>query len=165
MVSNICMVGLLDNYTKDVTQRVADMLEMYYTDVTEVMEYDFADLIKAESIVGRDYLEKQESGVVKTLASYDNTIFSIKFSILNNETNLNYVKNGCLLIYVRVNEADFAKKISKEPLNKYEKSIAKKLYVERDKILCEEATIVANVVDEDEIKIILNKIEEYYEKR
>lgn len=165
MVSNICMVGLLDNYTKDVTQRVADMLEMYYTDVTEVMEYDFADLINAESIVGRDYLEKQESGVVKTLASYDNTIFSIKFSILNNETNLNYVKNGCLLIYVRVNEVDFAKKISKEPLNKYEKSIAKKLYVERDKILCEEATIVANVVDEDEIKIILNKIEEYYEKR
>lgn len=166
MVSNICMVGLLDKYTKDVTQHVADMLEMYYTDVTDVMEYDFSDLVKAESIVGRDYIEKQESGVVKTLSSYDNTIFSIKFSILNNETNLGYVKNGCILIYLRLDEAAFNKNISKEPLNRYEKSIAKKLYDERDKILVSYATIVADVsAAEDEVEIILNKIEEYYEKR
>lgn len=166
MGSNICVVGLLNSYTKNVAKRVSDVLEMFYTDVTEVLEYDLMGIDVAESIVGKEYIEKQETGTIKMLSSYVNTIFTIGFSSLNNENNYGYVKDGCLLIYLRCNQTKFKQLLKNEKLSNTETELAVKQFKDRDKILTDMVDIVADVSkNEDEIKIILSKIEEYYEKR
>ncbi len=166
MVTNICVVGLLNNYTKEITQQVANVLEMFYTDVTEVLEYDLVDLARAEDLVGKEYIAKQETGTIRMLSSYENTIYTINYASLNMEHNLDSVKEGCVLVYLRLDETSFNDKLKTSKLPKTESSLLKKQFKNRDLILTDIADVVADVSkSNNEIEIILKKIEEYYEKR
>lgn len=166
MISNICIVGLLKNYTKKVAKRVADALEMFYADVEDLLTFDFIDIMKAENIVGKEYIERQETNKIKTLASYENTIITLNHQSLNKEKNLNHIKNGAILVYLKISNTNFKRKISQEGLTSQEKSLLIKLENERDKLLCEYADVVVPIEGkiDNVMKLILKKIEEYYEK-
>ena len=63
MITNICIVGLLKKYTKSISKRVADTLDMFYADVTELLEYEYINMANAEKIVGKEYMEKQPKAI------------------------------------------------------------------------------------------------------
>ena len=159
MISNICIVGLLKNYTKRISKRVADTLEMFYADVTELLEYEYINMASAQAIAGKEYMEKQETKKIKALSSFENILFTVDNYYLNNDKNLHYIKNGALVIYLRLNE---------RMLNKYlkeEMTLLKNVAPERDMLLKGYADIVVDVSKDKNIeKNILTKIEEYYEK-
>lgn len=166
MSSNICLVGLLNNYTKNVAKLVSSTLEMFYTDVTEVLEYDLMDMAFVEGVAGKDYIDKQETNTIKTLSSYENTLFTIDFSSLNQKMNLKYVKDGCLLIYLKTNKKCFKQNLEQEQLSATEVELATKQFKNRDLILTDIVDLVVDVSNKsNEVEIILKKIEEYYEKR
>ena len=167
MITSICIVGLLEKYTKKVAKRVADALEMFYADVNELLSYDFIDIIEAENIVGKDYILKQETNKIKTLSSYENTVITLDYKSLNNEKNLKFLKQGSIIIYLKLNKPEYKIKLADEKLKKDEADLALKMFVERDKVLKGYSNIVvlANGTITSVVKTILNKIEEYYEKR
>lgn len=167
MVNNICMVGLLKTYTKNVAKCVADALEMFYADVRELMEFDLINLAEASKVAGLDYIERQENNKIKTLATYDNTIFTLDYLSLNNESNLENVKTGCLLIFIKVGATYFNKLLKKEDIPNSEEILLKTMRTEHNKVLSEYADIVVEITNEkqDVLELILNKIEEYYENR
>ena len=167
MVSNICMVGLLKTYTKNVAKCVADALEMFYADVRELMEFDLINLAEASKIAGLDYIEKQECNKIKTLATYENTIFTLDYLSLNNEKNLESVKTGCLLIYLKLGATYFNKLLKREDIPNSEEILLKTMHTEHSKLLSEYADVVVEVNNDKQnvTNLILNKIEEYYENR
>ena len=93
MITNICIVGLLKKYTKSISKRVADTLDMFYADVTELLEYEYINMDNAEKIVGKEYMEKQEVKKIKALSTFENTLFTVDTFYLNNEKNLHHIKN------------------------------------------------------------------------
>lgn len=164
MVSNICIVGLLKNYVRKVAKRVADALDMFYADVHELLSYDFINLVEAEALVGKDYIEKQESVKIKTVASYENTVITLNWECLNKEKNLNAIKKGAVLVYLRVGKTEFKNKLEKEDAL-VDKTEQLKLFKEHDDLLKNYADVVVlnkGTID-DVVNIILKKIEEYYE--
>lgn len=167
MVSNICIVGLLKSYTKNVAKCVADALEMFYADVRELLEFDLINLAEASKVVGLDYIEKQECKKIKTLASYENTIFTLDYLSLNNEKNLENVKTGCLLIYLKLGAAYFNKLLKREDIPNSEEILLKTMHTEHSKLLGEYADVVVEINNEKQntTKLIIKKIEEYYENR
>ena len=165
MISNICIVGLLKNYTKRISKRVADTLEMFYADVTELLEYEYINMASAQAIAGKEYMEKQETKKIKALSSFENILFTVDNYYLNNDKNLRYIKNGALVIYLRLNERMFNKCLKAEKLSKQEMTLLKNVAPERDMLLNGYADIVVDVSKDKNIeKNILTKIEEYYEK-
>ena len=167
MVSNICMVGLINNYTKNVSKCVADALEMFYADVRELMEFDLINIAEASQIAGLDYIEKQESNKIKTLATYENTIFTLDYLCLNKETNLKNVKSGALIVYLKVGKTLLKKLLEKEELPNSEEMLLESMFDEHNRLLCSYADVVVDIKSEkqDFVKLVLNKIEEYYENR
>lgn len=165
MISNICIVGLLKNYTKRISKRVADTLEMFYADVTELLEYEYINMASAQAIAGKEYMEKQETKKIKALSSFENILFTADNYYLNNDKNLHYIKNGALVIYLRLNERMFNKYLKAEKISKQEMTLLKNVAPERDMLLKGYADIVVDVSKDKNIeKNILTKIEEYYEK-
>ena len=164
MVSNICIVGLLKNYVRKVAKRVADALDMFYADVQELLSYDFINLVEAEALVGKEYIEKQEGVKIKTVASYENTVITLNWECLNKEKNLKAIKKGAVLVYLRVGKTEFKNKLEKED-GLVDKTEQLKLFKEHDDLLKNYADVVAlnkGTID-DVVNIILKKIEEYYE--
>lgn len=167
MVTNICVIGLLKNHIKDVAKRVADALEMFYADLEELLTFDLIDVINAQKIVGKEYIEKQETKKIKTLASYENTVITLSYLSLNNEENLKSIKNGCLVVLINFEKDDFFNKIKTEKLNKQEKELQQKMFNERQKVLQGYSDIIVDgggTVEEVFNKTI-KSIGEYYEKR
>lgn len=167
MVSNICMVGLLQNYTKTVCKCIADALEMFYADVRELLEFDLISLAEASKIVGLDYIEKQECNKIKTLASYENTIFTMDYLSLNQEDNLNNVKQGSLLVYLKLSKRLFTKLVKKENLPQSEEILLSSMFKEHNEMLSAAANVVVDIKTENDdlVDLVLGRIEEYYENR
>ncbi len=165
MITNICIVGLLKKYTKSISKRVADTLDMFYADVTELLEYEYINMANAEKIVGKEYMEKQEVKKIKALSTFENTLFTVDTFYLNNEKNLHHIKNGALVIYLQLSQKMFDKHIKQEKLTKQEEAIVRNMAFERDLLLKDYADIVVDITTDKNIeKLILTKIEEYYEK-
>ena len=165
MITNICIVGLLKKYTKSISKRVADTLDMFYADVTELLEYEYINMANAEKIVGKEYMEKQEVKKIKALSTFENTLFTVDTFYLNNEKNLHHIKNGALVIYLQLSQKMFDKHIKQEKLTMQEEAIVRNMAFERDLLLKDYADIVVYITTDKNIeKLILTKIEEYYEK-
>ena len=145
-------------------KRVADALDMFYADVHELLSYDFINLVEAEALVGKEYIEKQESVKIKTVAGYENTVITLNWECLNKEKNLNAIKKSAVLVYLRVGKTEFKNKLEKED-GLVDKTEQLKLFKEHDELLKNYANVVAlnkGTID-DVVNIILKKIEEYYE--
>ncbi len=167
MVSNICMVGLLQNYTKTVCKCIADALEMFYADVRELLEFDLISLAEASKIVGLDYIEKQEYKKIKTLASYENTIFTMDYLGLNQEENVVSVKEGSLLVYLKLSKRLFNQLIKRENLPQSEEVLLSSMFKEHNDMLSSVADVVVEIktAKDDLVELVLGRIEEYYENR
>lgn len=77
MKSNLCVIGLAPNFTKNISKILADKLGMRYASVNEMLEFDLGSIIEARELVGIDYVEKLENQKIKTLLSFENAIIAM----------------------------------------------------------------------------------------
>ena len=99
------------------------------------------------------------------MSTFENTLFTVDTFYLNNEKNLHHIKNGALVIYLQLSQKMFDKHIKQEKLTKQEETIVRNMAFERDLLLKDYADIVVDITTDKNIeKLILTKIEEYYEK-
>lgn len=164
---NLCFVGLTKNFTDIICKQLSAQLEMYYANIGEIIEFELFNTENVEEICGIEYLLKQEIKIIKKVSTYENTIINIEYSKLNNETNLNSIKDNCLLIYLRLDGESFDKELLNDKLSNNQIKIQQDLLQDRD-FICKNISdlyINCNNLNLDElIELIINNIMKYYSK-
>ena len=152
MKNNIAVIGLVGNFKKTVAKTLADKLEMVFADVNDIMEFN---LINANMIdkVGQEYFDKNETKTVKMLASYENSVITLNFSTLNKNSNAEYLKKSCVIVYLKLNYSQF------ELLNHIENygalaSINEKTFNDRDKLMEKMCDISVEIHDLDATSVV-----------
>ena len=167
MKKNITIVGLAKDYTKKIAKKFADKLEMYYANITDLIQFDILDIAEAEKTCGKEYIRKLEASKIKTVTSYDNSVITVNYNALNNETNLNYIKQNTLLIYLRLDKDELTNKLNEDVTKVSQIKLAQTVFNERDFILsrvCDITINVKNLTDTQLIKMIGKSILDYYKR-
>lgn len=163
--ANICIVGLSKQFTNDVSKQLSIRMDMFYANIQDILEFELMDLDKVEEVCGVEYLLKQERSIVRRVCSYDNTLINVDYSCLNNDNNLEVIRDNCLIIYLKLNEKRFIKELEKENINNNVKNIDKDLFHDRD-FLCNKFSDISvnceEYSDSEIVDIVIEKILEFY---
>lgn len=164
--SNVCLVGLSKQFTDHVGQQLAIKLEMFYANIDKLFEYELTDLEKVEELCGIEFLMKEQVSIVKRVCSYDNTLMTIQYPLLNNSDIYKLIKDNCLLIYVGVSKKMYDKDIDFVENSKTAKIIEKDAFEDRD-FLCKKMSDISiscddNMNIDESITKIVEKIVEFY---
>lgn len=167
MKKNITIVGLAKDFTKSIAKTFADKLDMYYADITDLVQFDILDIAEAEKTCGKEYVRGLEAAKIKTVTTYDNSIITVNYNALNNETNLRYVKENTLLIYLRLSKDELTAKLNHDVDESNLVRLAETVYEERDFILnriCDITINVKNLTDTEVVKMLGKSILDYYKR-
>ena len=163
--ANICIIGLLENFVDKYSFEISKKLDMFYANVSQIVEFELFDLHKMEELLGKDYINKEESSILKRICSYDNTLMNVNYSILNNEKNLQIVKENCLLIYLKLKKSRFEREQDKENISDSLKLINSDLFKDRDYLCSIKADICVdceNLEDNRLVDKVFTEILNYY---
>lgn len=167
MKKNITIVGLAKDFTKNIAKTFADKLDMYYADITDLVQFDILDIAEAERTCGREYVRSLEANKIKTVTSYDNSIITVNYNALNNETNLGYIKENTLLIYLRLTKDELTDKLNQNVDETNLVRLAESVYEERDFILnrvCDITINVRTLTDTEVVQMLGKSILDYYKR-
>ena len=165
--ANICVIGLSKLFTDYICKQLSIRLDMFYANVEDILQFELMDMEKVEAICGIEYLMKEERSVIRRVCSYDNTLINIDYSCLNNEYNIEVIRENCLIIYLKLDEKRFKKEQDKESINQSVKEINQDLLKDRDFMCCKFADITVDCEEynENELSdIIIEKILKFYTK-
>ena len=129
---------------------------------SDLIEFDLIDIAETEVICGRDYLLKIEQKKVREVCTYENTIITLDYSILNDDENIRTIKENCLLIYIKLDKDNFLKKFK---ASKKSNDFNELLFNDRDFICSNIAdlTVECNELTQKEsIELLLEEIKRYY---
>ena len=152
MKNNICIFGMVKDYTSKVAKRVADKFEMFFADVDALIEFDLINTNMVKDICGKEYLEKQERKKVKQVATFENTLITLRFALLNDDSNLKVLNENCLMIYLKLDKPTYDKKLGRNKNDKLNKLINLSVFDERNKILEEKADLIVDCSELDMLK-------------
>ena len=165
--ANICLIGLSNQFVDKYALELSKKLDMFYANAYEIIQFELFDMNRMEEICGKDYLEKKETSVLKRICSYENTLVSVEYQLLNNETNYKFIKDNCLIIYLKLDIHRFKKEISDQKLSDSAKMLNIDLFNDRDFICSKKSDIVVNCKNlegEELLGLIMQKLLGYYEK-
>lgn len=133
MVSNITIIGLVDNFKKEIAKNLASKLDMMLVDVNEMLIYNFVDGNMLDNL-GQKYFDKSENKVVKSILSCDNLVINSNISTLNKKDNFNLFKEYSTIIYLKLTFKQF------KTINQIENygniaSLNEQVFLERDKYM------------------------------
>jgi len=157
--SNICVIGLDKNFTDDVCKQLSIRLDMFYANITELLEYELIDALKVENVCGKEYLIKEEISIIKRICSYENVLINIDYSNLNNDSTLQNIKNSCLIIYLQLTAENFKKEQLKIEQNANLLEINMDLFEDRNAICTKLCDIVVDC-NQDKMEQIISNITE-----
>ena len=162
MKTNICVIGLVKGYTKNIAKKLSDKLGMFFGDLDDLLEFELIDIDGAKNICGQDYINKVEQNKMKMLLSFENTLSTFNYSLLNNNKNLDTIKNKSLIIYLSLNEKNAKNKLIRNGIKKDDLLLQLDMLVERDKLCKKYADIVIDANDLTISKVISNIKEGIY---
>ena len=128
MKENICVIGLYNNFVKSLAKSISDSFDMFFADITELVQFDLLDVDNARNLCGDDYVKKVENNKVKTISSYSNTLFTLDYSLLNNDDNLNRIKQSSYIIYLKLSKDELKKNMLNNNLKHQEINLKIDLY-------------------------------------
>ena len=164
---NICLYGLAKKFTDDIGGDLSSKLDIYYANFKKIFEFEMIDLDRFEQVCGKEYFTKKESSVLKRLCTYENTLINIDYSLLNNEYNLKYIKDNCLIIYLKLNFARFKKELLNDNLSDGNISMNIDLFKDRDAICENNADIIVDCKElnkKDLVEEIIVEILNYFDR-
>ena len=165
MKKNITIIGLTNDYKRNISKALADELDMIFADINELMEFNFINSNMLET-AGQDYYDKNERKTIQTITSYESTVITLNFSTFNKSDYSSIIKNNSLVIYLRQSFEDFViankKEVSKSLLN-----INKIAFNDRDKLMLSYCDIKIDIENEsisECVEKILIGINNYYKE-
>lgn len=165
MKEGLCILGLCKNLTNKVSQNLAKKLEMFYLDVDELIDYELMNQVYIEEQCGKEYLLKLQRTTVKRALSFENSLLTMNYSLLNDNIILNYIQEKCLVVFVELSKENYAKKVKYDKKSKLKNILETYIYDERNLICKDIADISLNVDGLSYLQIanlIIKSLKEYY---
>jgi shikimate kinase len=150
------------NLKKDIAQKLSKRLDMFYADVADLMEYNFIN-DETIKVAGQQYFDKLETDFLKKISEYENSVFALSIATINKNNNLELIKKGCLLVFIKLKYEDFLKLSPKS--NKNLEKLDQIMYDDRTKLMQQYADIVVIPKKLDALEIakdIIINIKKYY---
>lgn len=165
MKEGLCVLGLCKNLTNKVSQNLATKLDMFYLDVDELVEYELMNQAYIEEQCGREYLLKLQRKCVKRTLTFENSLLTMNYSLLNDDIVLKNVKDKCLVVFIELSKENYIKKEKYDKKNKLKNILETYIYDERNLICKNIADICLNVNGLSYLQIanlIIKNLKEYY---
>lgn len=165
--ANICLIGLSNQFVDKYSLELSKKLDMFYANVGQIIQFELFDMNKMEEICGKEYLDKKESSILKRVCTYENTIVNTEFYLLNSENNYKFVKENCLIIYLKIGLERYKNELEKENISSSAKELNLDLFKDRDFICTKKADIVVNckdLQDDDLLGEIMSKLLDYFDE-
>jgi shikimate kinase len=162
---NLCVVGLANNFTDNLCNKLSIYLDMYYANVQKILDYEL-QVEDMEKICGKDYLMKKQKSVIKRICEYEDSIINIEYSLLNDQDICAIIKNCALIIYVNIDKNTYLKELESNDVNTNLKVINSDLYEDRSIILRNVAdiTIDYNSNEEEFLEEFATKLMNYFKR-
>lgn len=170
MKTNLALICLLENYAKNISQILADKLEMFYVDVEDMVQFELGD---AEHIVdtlgktdGEKYINDCENRVVGNVTSFENTIICMNPTTMFSSDNFEKIANTCYIVYLQISPKFFEQrcKYSGDYIDQELNNIA---FTDRDKFYVDKSDIVLNCSayrEQKAVKKLMKTINKYFKK-
>lgn len=159
-MKNICITGLLNNYTVDITKKLSDSMEMFFADIIKMVEFDIIDIGSTINILGLDYYKKLLYKKLREVSTFENTITYINYYIMNYDECKDILKDY-ITVYLEVDEKFYDKNLIDENKTELEVKLEKKVFKLRNTHFSKQCDIVIkclNKTDEQIVAEIKNKI-------
>lgn len=163
--SNICLFSIAKQFSDDISKDLSEKMDVFYANFDEIAEFELMDMNRMEEVCGRDYLAKREFSIIKRICTYENTLINMNYSMLNDEKNLNIIKDNCLLIYLKLNKDRYKKEIQKDCLSAGATAMNIDIFEERDKLCEKYAEVVVDCMNlnyNEIIDIVIMEILKYF---
>ena len=170
MKTNIALICLLDNYSKNVSKLLSERLEMFYVDVEEMVHFELGDeqhiLETLGQQEGKKYIDDCEARVVKNVTSFENTIICINPTTMFSNENFKEIIKTSYVIYLQISPKYFEHrcKYSGDYIDEELSNIA---FSDRDKSYVEKSDIVLNCStfkEQKAVKKLLKSINKFFKK-
>lgn len=102
MKTNLCIIGLARDLLKDVAYQLSLKLDMFYADVNDLLQFELVNIDDVIDKCGAPYVAKLEGKKVKTVATFDNTVYTMEFATLNANMEEKAIKENAILIFLDV---------------------------------------------------------------
>lgn len=159
MKSNILIVGLIDEFNKNIAYEVSNRLGVYFLDIKDLIEYEITDRQNMIDLCGIEYLEKQEYKIINSVTGFENTIITISNEIFTKWDAYNIFNDSCIILYLRLSENEINEYFTANG-NKF--NLNQIVFKDRDDYLTSNSKITINVKinsPEKAIKDIIKQIE------
>lgn len=168
MKTNITIISLLSDFSKDISKALADKLEMYYVDVQGLMEFNLINDEEVIKLCGADYLDTLQSKAIKEVSGYDNAVIAVDFKFVANKKNIQNLKVRSSIVYLEIADKIYPKLFEnyKKPENENDDIVELAVFNEHNEYAKEIADVVIpvnKVGDKGIVKKIIKTIEKYYE--
>ena len=171
MVSNIVIVSLNREISRQVGEILAEELEMHFLDTIELFEFDniprsLSDILKEN---GEKYFREKEKSLTGYASGFENTVINIESGCCLVAKNIKKLKENCLVIYLHFPPNTIKKYLDKknyetEELKKFYNITLKKIE-RRAEILSDKADIRISASNKSFLKLsseVLRAINAYY---
>lgn len=153
MKSNICVIGLVKSFTANVAKQLSDKLGMFFGDLDELMQFELIDINNAKKLCGQDYINKVEISRMKMLLSFENTLSTFNYTLLNDKDNYKRIKDKCLVVYLYLDRNNARNKLIRAGVKKEDLLLQLDMLDTRDKLCKKYADIVV-----DSNNMAINKV-------
>ncbi len=170
MKTNIALICLLDNYSKNVSKLLSERLEMFYVDVEEMVQFELGDqqhiLKTLGEQEGKKYIEDCEARVVKNVTSFENTIVCINPTTMFSNDNFEQIIKSCYVVYLQISPKYFEQRC-KYSGDYVDEELANIAFTDRDKNYVQNSDIVLNCStfkEQKTVKKLLKSINKFFKK-
>ena len=167
MKTNIVLVSLLERLNKKIATKISEEFELYFADIADILQYNLVNEGEIESLCGIDYLNNLKNKTIQEVASYENTLITIPYSLFISEKNAEYLNKYGTIVFLKfpVSVLEKIKKTTKKETTKNEMEILIRTYNEHT-ALCEDVSDVVIDLAKSDFGFCYKKVkkvlDEYY---
>lgn len=145
MKSNIALICLFNNYSRNVSKALCDKLDMFYVDVEDMLDFELGDIEHIKQTLGdkegANYIKKCENHVIDNVCDFENTIVTIDPIVLFENKNFAKISEKCFIVYLQISPKFFACR-AKSSRDNIPDDLLGIAFAERDKQYVDNADIV-----------------------
>ena len=170
MKTNIALICLLPNYSRNVSKLLSDKLDMFYVNVEEMVEFELGDLEHIIKILGdrdgRKFIRDEETKIIKNISNFENTIISINALTMFSNRNFEKLSKTSYIVYLQIAPKFFQIR-AQESGDDISESMLNIAFTERDKMYVDSSDMVvncSNLKPNKAVKKVVSNINSFFKK-
>jgi len=98
-----------DKYIKKFATQLAIILDMYFIDVQELLDYDFSCVIDKLNEAGEEYLKNVINKKINAVSNYENSVIILPTQSIFDNDNISLFKKNSLILNIEFKESAIKK--------------------------------------------------------